>query len=210
VSATVGNGVVPEAEDPRTLRGNLQVGSRLLASAAAFLFISFLFAFFYLRALNSNGQFKPPHTNPSQAYGIAILVCVVAAAVVFDVARRRLDRGVERPWRTGAGVALALGLAAVGVQVAQYFNLGFGPGSGGYASVFVGWTGLFVFFLLGAIYWIETLFAQSLRRDSAAAGGGDIEDPAALLRPSADAAIIYLYALAVIEVFAYVLLYLVK
>ncbi len=209
MSAAVGSGVTREPEDPRTLRANLQVGARLLASAAAFVFISFVFAFFYLRALNSNGQFKPPHTNPPQAYGIAILVCVLGAAAIFDLARRRLQTGAERAWRTGAGVALALALAAVGVQIAQYANLGFGPGSGGFASVFVGWTGLFVFFLLGGIYWVETLFAQSLRGDPADAAP-EIGIPSALLRPSADAAIIYLYALAIIEAFAYVLLYVVK
>jgi hypothetical protein len=102
-----------------------------------------------------------------------------------------------------------LGIAAVVIQLLQYTNYGFNPESGGYASVFVGWTAMFVFFWIGALYWLETFLAQSLRRAPEAAES-EITRPLAVMGPSADACIIYVSLMAGVEVVAYVLLYLVK
>jgi hypothetical protein len=66
-------GLVADAEDPAVLGKNLAVGARLLASAVVFFFMAFVFAFFYLRALNTNHDFHPAHTNPPTGYGVAIL-----------------------------------------------------------------------------------------------------------------------------------------
>ena len=49
------------------------------------------------------------------------------------------------------------------LQCVQWAILGFGPGDGGYASVYLGWTGFFTIFLLGALYWLETIFAAAVR-----------------------------------------------
>ena len=49
------------------------------------------------------------------------------------------------------------------VQVFEYANLHFSPTDGGYASVFIGWTVLFVVFVLLTMYWVEILFAEGLR-----------------------------------------------
>lgn len=201
--------VVLEREDPALLAANLRVGSRLFSAAVAFMFMAFVFAFLYLHALNSNGAFKPAHINPKNGYGIAILVCVLAGTAAFDFARRSLVSGREPVWRAGSSVALVLLLAGVGIQALQFSRLGFGPTDGGYASVFVGWTGLFAVVLLGAVYWVETLWAQSLRRP-VATRGDDIDDPAALLRPEADAGIVFLCLLSGVEILAFVLLYIVK
>ena len=86
-------------EDVRAVTANLSVGARLLASAVAFVFVSFVFAFFYLRAVNSNDLLRPAHVNPLPGFGIAVLVCVLAAAVIFDLARRSLVGGTEPGWR---------------------------------------------------------------------------------------------------------------
>ena len=87
------------ADDVRQLTGNLTIGVRLLCSATAFLFISFLFAFFYLRAVNSNGLWRPKGVEPVQSWGIAVVVLMILAAVVFDVARRTVVAGTEPRWR---------------------------------------------------------------------------------------------------------------
>src|SRR5690349_15676110 len=93
---------------------NLRVGSRTWAASQAFFFIAFLFAFFYLRALNSNGLWRGwPHTHkphPSLAFGVAILVCVLTSAAV---ARAPV---VLAPAMTGQSMvgALVLALSAVG------------------------------------------------------------------------------------------------
>jgi hypothetical protein len=68
---------------------------------------------------------------------------------------------------------------------------------------------MFLFFWLGAIYWLETFLAQSLRRPPEAQES-EITQPLAVMGPSADACIIYLSLMAGVEVVAYVLLYLVK
>jgi len=73
---------------------NLRVGSRTWAASQAFFFIAFLFAFFYLRALNSNGLWRGwPHTHkphPSLAFGVAILTSLL----VNDSAAYELAAGI--------------------------------------------------------------------------------------------------------------------
>ena len=56
------------------------------------------------------------------------------------------------------------------MQGFEYANLHFGPTDGGYASVFIGWTALFIVFVLLAMYWVEILFAEGLRNRGAEAG----------------------------------------
>jgi heme/copper-type cytochrome/quinol oxidase subunit 3 len=140
------------------------VGGYLGAAACAFFFVAFLFAFFYLRALNTNdlwaaGQ-RHHHVHAALTVGIIVLVCVLASVALSRLAL------VER--RAG-WAALVLGLVAVGVQCWQYTDLGFGPGDGGYASVYLGWTGFFTIFVFGAMIWLETLLV-GVRRTAAELG----------------------------------------
>jgi heme/copper-type cytochrome/quinol oxidase subunit 3 len=196
------------AQDVHAVRANISVGARLLASAVAFVFVSFVFAFFYLRSVNSNGLWRPAHVKPLAGYGIVVLICTLAAAVIFDVARRSLVSGTEPAWRVLALVGLGLGLVVVIVQLLDYHAIHFHTAGGGYASVFWGWTLMFLLFWLGALYWMETLVAQSLRRPPASPRLGTAGSE--LLAPSAAACVVYLYTLAAIQLVSYVLLYLVK
>jgi heme/copper-type cytochrome/quinol oxidase subunit 3 len=196
------------ADDVRQLIRNLSVGARLVASATAFVFMAFLFAFFYLRAVNSNGLWRPKHVVPVQGYGIAVLVLILASAVAFDLARRSVVSGTEARWRQGGFLAVALGVLVVVAQGLEYATITFRTADGGWASVFWGWTLVQLLFWLGALYWMETIVAQSVRRPPAAPREGTAGSE--LLRPSADACIVYLYTLAIIAVIAYILLYLVK
>ena len=196
------------AEDVRAVAINIGVGVRLLASGVAFVFVSFVFAFFYLRAVNSNGLWRPSHVKPLPGYGIAVLVCIVGAAVLFDLARRSVVAGTERNWRAASLGALTLGVLAVVAQLVDYHEIHFHTAGGGYASVFWGWTLVFLVCWVGALYWIETLVAQSLRHPPASPREGTAGSE--LLPPSADGCLVYLYTLVGIEVIAFVLLYLVK
>jgi hypothetical protein len=63
-----------------------------------------------------------------------------ASAVAQTLALQRIKAGHKAAWQAGAAAALALGLAAIGLQVWQLLNLPFFPGTAGYASVFVGAT----------------------------------------------------------------------
>ena len=196
------------ADDVRQLTGNLTIGVRLMCSAVAFLFISFLFAFFYLRAVNSNGLWRPKGVEPVQSWGIAVIVLMILAAVVFDAARRALVGGSESGWRGGALAALALSVLVIVAQGLEWATISFRTYQGGWAAVFWGWTLVQLLFWLGAVYWIETLAAQTFRRPAASAREGTAGTE--VLRPSADSAIVYLYSMAFMGIIAYVLVYLVK
>jgi heme/copper-type cytochrome/quinol oxidase subunit 3 len=154
---------VPVPVEPPEVEMRVQrAGSYLLAGAVAFFFVAFLFAFLYLRALNNNGLWgggkRGHHVHPALTAGIVILACVLASVALAQLAKRAAQ------WRLPAcGGALALGLVAVGVQSWQYAALGFGPGDGGYASVYLGWTGFFTIFAFGALLWLEAILASAIR-----------------------------------------------
>jgi heme/copper-type cytochrome/quinol oxidase subunit 3 len=205
---------VVHGEPPEVMGRILGVGARLWASATLFFFFAFLFAYFYLRSLNSNGLFRPKHVHPPQTFGALITVAVVAAAVLLRLgfADHRADR---RPaWRVKGAAALAVLVLAVALQIAEWATQGFGPADGGYASVFVGWTGLQALFLLGLLYWLETTLATSIRyrgaqnERAAAEAPADIADPLALVRPGLEALSFYALFLAGLAVVAWVILYL--
>jgi heme/copper-type cytochrome/quinol oxidase subunit 3 len=187
-------------EPAEVFERTMAVGARIAAAAVAFFFIAFLFAFFYLRALDSNGKWNQHGLDPGQAWGLPIFLCVVGSVGVFAAAVWSLRRDAAL-WRPGSFAALGLGLAAVVLQSVQYTQLAFGPADGGYASVFVGWTGLYAVFMLGVLYWLETQVAQTLRE-------GDAALP--LIRPSAEALRVVWFVLGLVGLVAYILLYLVR
>jgi heme/copper-type cytochrome/quinol oxidase subunit 3 len=187
-------------EPPELLARNIRVGSRIWAASQAFFFLAFFFAFLYLRALNTAGLWRGwphHHPSPSLAFGVAILICVLAGAAVV-----RLSVYLSAvSWRVGALAALVLVLAAVGLQSAQFSSLGFGPTDAAYASVFVGWTGLFTLTLLGTAYWLTTVVGDVSR-----AGETDLAVRAAAV----DGVSFVLLVLAGVEIAAFILLYIVK
>ena len=149
-----------ELEPPEWQRRAMWVGARQLCGAAAFFFISFVFAYFYLRSLDLDKGWKIGHNvNPSLGLGVAIVVALVLSAVLLRVTVARPELTV----RVGT-VALLLLLAAVALQAVAWTQLGFGPASGGYASVYVGWTIFYAVFALMSGYWIETQVATAWRR----------------------------------------------
>jgi heme/copper-type cytochrome/quinol oxidase subunit 3 len=186
-------------EPPELARRIVHLGSILFSAATAFFFISFLFAFLYLRALNSNGLWgagKPHHhVHASLGLGVAILVCVLLGVAAVHGGLRVADRLLP-----AAAAALLLGLAAIALQCWQWAHLGFGPGDGGYASVYLGWTGFFTIFVFGAMYWLETIVATAAR-------GGL---PAAEAVPAVRSFSIFWTVLGLVEVAAFVLLFGVK
>jgi heme/copper-type cytochrome/quinol oxidase subunit 3 len=188
------------AEPIQVSERNLAVAGRLAAAAAAFFFVSFLFAFFYLRALDSNGRWNQHHLQPSWGFGTAILVCVVASAAALALATWSAWAPEEGRWRLGAALALALGLAAVALQCVEWARIDFGAGDGGIAAVFFGWSGCFLVFTLAAMYWLETLLVGAWRRTTL---------PEYTVA-SARALTIFWLILGLVEVVAFLLLYVVK
>jgi len=199
-------------EHPKLEERTITIGSYLLAAGTAFFFVAFLFAFFYLRAVNSNGLWhsgKPGQTfEPDLGFGIGVLVCVLVSVALVRVALQELRTRARPAWRLAGAVALLAGLAAVGLQCWEYTRLGVATSltleperEGGYASVYLGWTGLFTIFAFGAMLWLETILA-SARRGSTV--------PVTTTRTGVTGLWIFLAMLGLVEVIAFILLYGVK
>ena len=156
-----------ELEPPEWQPRVLWVGARQLCGVASFFFISFVFAYFYLRSLDSNNSWKIGTGERAGRLG--------------GGDRRGADRSARWPCappprapssRCAVGAARpGLVLLSVVLQVIEWTTLGFGAASGGYASVFIGWTAFYAVFTLPCAFWIETQVATAWRRGARAGPG---------------------------------------
>jgi heme/copper-type cytochrome/quinol oxidase subunit 3 len=153
--------VAIEPEPPELQERNDWIGVRLMAASTAFLFLPFVFAYLYLASLNTSGMWRPGHLKAPLGWGLVILAAVVLSAAL--VALARADYGNEALARAALVGGLVLGIAAVVLQLIEYTRLSFGPTDGGFASVFVGWTGLYVVIVLVTMLWLEIAVASLLR-----------------------------------------------
>jgi len=131
----------------------------MFCGAIAFFFAAFLFAYFYLRSLDANNSWTiGKHVSPSGGLGVTVMSCYLLSGLLLWL-------GVRRPLdqiSTGV-VAILLAICGVVFQFIEYSTLGFGPASGGYASVFFGWTATYAASALFGIYWMETQIAAIWR-----------------------------------------------
>jgi heme/copper-type cytochrome/quinol oxidase subunit 3 len=163
-----------ELEPPEWQPRVLWVGARQLCGVASFFFISFVFAYFYLRSLDSNNSWKIGRgVSAPVGWGVAIVVVLILSALALRAAATRPELTV----RLGA-LAVVLVLLSVVLQVIEWTTLGFGPASGGYASVYVGWTAFFAVFTLPGAFWIETQVATAWRRGREQIRGTEPASPA--------------------------------
>ena len=190
----------PEAADEPTQA--LWVGTRLVCGSTAFFFLPFVYAYFYLRAVDPNDLWKPAGVDPPLWAGIAVTGCALVSTVLAHVAARGA-RSHAHGRALGAGwAAFALGLAAVIVQVGAYFQLGFGPTDGGFASVYVAATATLALVLFFAAIWLETVLV-AFHRTKAAPDGLPLEQVRRL-----EAFAFYAAFLAGVALFLFVMLYL--
>ncbi len=137
-------------------------GARLAMGGLSFGFGAFVFAFFYLRSLNSHDDWYPAgFKNPQAWVGIVVLLLIVVSALLQTGVLQRIKAGHKGAWLGGATVALVLGLAAVGIQIWQLTDLPFAPGFAGYASVFVGFWPVYMVVVFAAMVWLETLIMRA-------------------------------------------------
>jgi len=186
-------------------------GGRLLIGVVSFVFASLGFAYFYLRSFNSDDLWRPKHVTAPTATGTAIFAIVVAVAALNAYGVRRLKSGAQLDWEVAGWTGIAGGLVAVGLQIWEFTELGWYPGSSGYASCFVGWGVLNAALLFGSTYWLETLLARAirLRRALAEDGGAAASQlpPARLFRASVDGAAYFWWFAAVINLVFWLLFY---
>ena len=136
--------------------------SRLAIGGLCFLFGSFMFAYFYLRSVNSSGRWMGSgYSPPSMIYGTVIMISVLLSAGIHYAALQQIKAGNKQLWQLGAVIALLLGVAAIVLQILELLFLPFWPGSSGFSSVFSGFYPVFVVVLLSAMIWLETLLARA-------------------------------------------------
>ena len=215
----VAPGVEIPPEPPDVGGRALSVGARLLSGASVFFFLSFLFAYFYLRSINQDHFWKPSaellkeqkevHVSltPNAGLGVAFVVCLLLSAALAVLAGRQM-KAHSRNWTAPAIGSVALGIAAIAAQCIEYTVQHFGPTDGAYASVFCAWTGFYLIAVLATMYWLETQIATELRARRTPAEAGDIKDPDRLIAPGLDAAVFYWTFLAGLGLVMYVTLYL--
>jgi len=204
-SAPTANHIQPEPPEwqPRAI----WVGGRLLCGAISFFFASFLFAFFYLKALDVNHNWKIGNVTPDGGIGLAVAALFLFSAVIYRLAARR-PAGDSM----AAGmIAVAMGLAAVVLQFIEYIVLDFGASQGGYAAVFFGWTATYAIVALLGLYWIEVQVASlwRVRREGKMRETEVPTSETALLLAGIEASSFYWAFFVAIGVLAYILLYLI-
>jgi heme/copper-type cytochrome/quinol oxidase subunit 3 len=190
----------------------LSVSSRLLAGATTFFFMSFVFAYFYLRSLDVERDWRPHHVKPDQGLGAAFIACLVLSAVALIVAERQ-QRSLSE-WIGLAIGSLALGLAAIAIQCIEFTKQPFGPTDGAFAGIFVAWLAFYLLFVLATMYWLEIQIATELRdrrNRSTRPGEGvtEFEDPDQLLPRGIGASTFYWSFLVGIGVITYIILYII-
>jgi hypothetical protein len=136
-------------------------GSRLAVGSLSFGFGAFIFAFFYLKSLNSHGRWYPPGFHgPNPALGTVIMALIVVSAAVQTAGLTRIKAARRGAWLAAAVIALVLGLAAVGLQITELLFLPFWPGACGFASVFTGASPVFLVIALAALVNLEMLIMR--------------------------------------------------
>jgi heme/copper-type cytochrome/quinol oxidase subunit 3 len=195
-----------EAEPPEWQPRAIWLGGRLLCGSISFFFASFVFAYFYLDALDVNHNWKIQPVHVSKGLGVAIMALFLVGAVVYRLAAKR----PEVDELAGGIIAVVLSLAAIALQFFEYTQLDFGAASGGYAAVFFGWTATYAIVALLGVYWIETQTASlwRVRRE----GQRETEIPASeerLLRAGIEACSFYWAYFVAIGFIAWIVLYVV-
>lgn len=133
----------------------------LILADAAFVF-GLLFTYFYLRGLNTSGDWVAPHTaTVSPVWNWVIAAIVVASAVVYQRAEYRGRAGDRDALVNGTRIALVLLTADLGVQVWRMVAFPVSVGTDAYASIMVVMGGAHVFHLLltlfaGLAVWFRT------------------------------------------------------
>jgi hypothetical protein len=139
-------------------------GIRLMIGIVTMGLGAFVFAFFYLRSVNSYGNFYPSTLTPPNKYqGVVIMALVVVSAILTTIGLTQIKAGKKQVWFGLAVVGLVLGLGSFALQAWQLTDLPFQPGQAGFASVFVGSSPVLALVVLGTMIWLEILVVGSRR-----------------------------------------------
>lgn len=185
--------------------------SRTMVAVMATLYGGIAFAFFYLRSLNSQGQWDPGHLTASTIIGVVIMVAVISAAVIHHFGMGRLRKGYAVDWQVASAFSVFFLLLAVALQIWSLTRVPFVPSSSGYAGVYIAFAPVNALVIGLTAYWLETLLAKSIRarKELAKDGGIGLSSlPAAeTFRASADGLGFNLDFLAILTIIFFVVFY---
>jgi hypothetical protein len=160
------------AYELRAQENAIWTGTRLLIGIVTFAFAALAFAYFYLRSSNDEGLWRPHGVTAPTGIGAAVFALSAAAVLLNVFATRRMRGGLLLDWQVSGWIALSGLVLAAGLQVWEFTQLPFFPGSSGYASCFVGWSVMNIGLLLGCAYWLETVLVRAVRLRRAVAEDG--------------------------------------
>ena len=136
-------------------------GTRLMIGVVASGLGAFVFAFCYLRSVNSYNLWYTTSSAPKMWQGTLIMGLIVVSALIQALGLQRIKTGKKSAWLGLAVVALVLGVAAAAIQIWQLTILSFQPGASGFASVFTGASPVFAVLVLGTMVWLEILIMRA-------------------------------------------------
>src|SRR5260370_23653024 len=103
--------------------------SRLAVGGLCFLFGSFMFAYFYLRSVNSSGRWMGAgYHPPSMIYGTVIMLAALASAGIHYAALQQINAGNKALPQICPGTGLPLGGPARLLHILQLLFLLVLPG----------------------------------------------------------------------------------
>lgn len=191
--------------------GALWTASRTAVAVTATLYGGIAFAYFYLRSLNSQGQWDPGHVTASTYLGTTMVVMLVVAAIANYYGSRRLRKGASIDWQVAGIFALVLTLAAAGLQIWSLTRVPFQPSTSGYAGVYIAFGPVNALSILLVAYWLETTIMKSVRAKRLLSQDGGIglsSLPAAeSFRANVDGLTFYLNFFALLSVVFFVVFY---
>lgn len=201
------------AFEQRAAEASLWTGTRLAIGIGIFAFASLAFAYFFLRSNNNADLWRPHNMTAPTAIGAAVMAFTITAAAMALLSGRRLRANRMTDFQIAGWTVVLASVIAMGLQIWELTQLPFYPSTSGYASCFIGWSGLNIALIVFGMYWTETLLARYLRlRRALAEEGASIHStlPAArLFRANVEGAMAFWCFIAVVELFFWVLFYLI-
>lgn len=194
--------------------GSLWTGARLLVALSGMMWAAVAFAYFYLKAFDSGVSWRAPGvTTPPELLGTVIGGCVLIGAMMLSYGAWKFSRGLAFEWDLAAWICAALGLIAAAFQAWELGRLSFYPGESGYTSVFIGFAGLNIVFLLGGALWAEMLAARTIRLAKEVGPedylGASTKPEVRLLRASISGCVVFWWFMVAVSLLFYILFYIV-
>jgi heme/copper-type cytochrome/quinol oxidase subunit 3 len=125
------------AADEEIRARNTTFGILLFIGADASFFLAFVFAYLYLKTIDTPDLWMGSSNGGSVLLGGIVGVALLVGGVAAWWGVRGLREGTTERWRSGAAIAVLSGVVALIAIAWQLATIGYNPS--GYDSVLIGW-----------------------------------------------------------------------